>query len=50
MTKEQAKSILGDRAQFELRNMKKALESLPFFNTEEDDERLEAVKVLLNNK
>lgn len=47
MTKEKAKEILGDRATWELKNMKKALSILPWFNTKEEDERLKAVKVML---
>jgi len=47
MTKGQAVEILGDRATWELKHMKKALEMLSFFNTEEDEQRLEAVNALL---
>lgn len=50
MTKQQAKNILGDRARWELVAMKRALEMIPFFNTDEEEERLEAVNVLLNKK
>lgn len=51
MEVEKARAILGDRARWELLAMKKALESLGgFFNTEEDDERLEAVNALLSLK
>ena len=46
----EAKEILGDRATWELRNMKRALEMLPFFNTEEENQRLEAVKVMLKHQ
>jgi len=41
------KEILGDRAIWELRNMKKALETFSILNTPEEDERLEAVKAML---
>lgn len=47
MNKEQALEILGDRAKWELLAMKKALESIPFLNTDEENERLEAVLTLL---
>lgn len=47
MTKEKAKEILGDRAIWELRNMRKSLSMFGFMNTEEEDERLEAVNTLL---
>ena len=39
---------LGDRADWELRNMKKALTTLGgFFNNEEDNQRLEDVNTVL---
>lgn len=47
MTKQEALEMIGDRAKWELVNMRKALTMLPFFNSDEDDKRLEAVKVLL---
>jgi hypothetical protein len=48
MTLKQARDILGDRPTWELKNMKKALESLGgFFNTDEENERLEAVNIVL---
>lgn len=47
MTKEKAIEILGDRAHWELLNMKKALSSMQLLNTLEEDLRLEAVKTLL---
>ena len=50
MTEKQAKEILGDRATWELLQMKKALSMLPIFNSNEDNLRLEAVKVLLKKK
>jgi hypothetical protein len=43
----EAKEILGDRATWELKNMKRALMMLPILNTDEDNQRLEAVKVML---
>jgi hypothetical protein len=51
MTKEKAKEILGDRAKWELKQMKGALETLGgFFNSDEENERLEAVNTLLTDK
>jgi len=50
MTEEEAKDLLGDRATWELKKMKKALEMLSVLNTPEDTERLAAVKVLLKGK
>ena len=50
MTIERAREILGDRARFELTHMRRALSSFPMLNSEEENERLEAVKVLLRLK
>jgi len=50
MSVKQAQELLGDRATWELRAMKKALETLSILNTPEDKERLEAVKVLLKTR
>lgn len=51
MTIEQAGKLLGNRATWELKAMHKALTSLGgFFNNEEDNQRLEAVKVLLRKE
>lgn len=47
MNYNQAFEILGNRAKWELQNMKKALSTFPILNTEEENERLEAVKTLL---
>ena len=49
MNLKQANEILGDRATWELRNMKKALEMLPMLNSDEENERLEAVKTVLKS-
>jgi hypothetical protein len=50
MTLDQAKQILGNRAEFELKHTVKALQSLGgFFNTEEDNQRLEAAKIVLKS-
>jgi hypothetical protein len=50
MSKDKAREILGDRATWELKNMKKALSSFPILNTEEENKRLEAVKVMLKER
>jgi hypothetical protein len=50
MTPKEAKEILGDRPHWELLNMKKALSLMPLFNSEEDNLRLEAIKVMLRSK
>ncbi|MEK6880127.1 MAG: hypothetical protein AABY22_10985 [Nanoarchaeota archaeon] len=50
MSIKQAMDILGNRADWELVRMKKALSKLPTLNTPEENERLEAVKVLLKNR
>lgn len=48
MTLDQAREILGNRAEFELRHMVKALQLFGgFFNTPEDNERLQAAKLVL---
>lgn len=50
MTIEKAEAILGDRATWELKHMRKALSMLPILNSEEENERLAAVKVLLKTR
>lgn len=47
MDLQKAKEILGDRATWELKNMKKALSMFVILNTPEENERLKAVKVML---
>lgn len=49
MTLEQAQKILGNRAKWELQNMKKALSFMGALNSPEENERLEACKILLKN-
>ena len=46
MNIEAAKNLLGDRASWELSAMRKALSMIPILNTDEDNLRLEAVKVM----
>ncbi len=51
MTYKKAMSIVGNMATWEMQATKKALESLGgFFNTPEDNERLEAVRIVLKHK
>lgn len=50
MTVQEAKELLGDRASWELKNMKRALSMSVLLNTPEEDRRLKAVTVLLNVK
>jgi len=47
MTKEEALKLVGNRAEWELKAMKKALSMIQFFNTDEENKRLKAVKILL---
>ena len=42
-----SKQRIGDRAEFELRNMKKALGMFPIMNTPEENQRLKDVKTVL---
>ena len=42
-----ARSRLGDRAEWELKNMKKALQMFPIMNTPEENQRLKDVKTIL---
>ena len=50
MTLEEAKKLVGNQPTWALKNMKKALETMPFFNTPDDIENLEAVKVVLKDR
>lgn len=46
----EAKQIVGNQPTWALKNMVKALKSLPALNTAEDLIRLEAAKVVLKNR
>ncbi len=46
----QAKAIVGNQPTWAIRNMVKALNMLPFLNTPDDLERLEAAKVILKER
>ena len=51
MDVDQAKKLLGNRPDWELKNMIRALQILGgFLNTPEDNNRLQAAKVLLKEK
>jgi hypothetical protein len=49
MDKIEAENILGKREKWELQNMKKALSFMELFNTPEENQRLQACKILLKN-
>jgi len=44
---QEARNRLGDRADWELKNMKKALSMFPILNSPEENKRLEDVKTLI---
>jgi len=46
---QKAKEILGNKADWELKHMQKALSHLSLLNTEEENERLEAIKTYFNH-
>ena len=51
MSYKEAIDIVGsNRAEWELKNMKKALSLSPILNSIEDEKRLKAVKVILLNR
>jgi hypothetical protein len=50
MTLEQAKVIVGNQPTFALRNMVRALDMLPWLNTDKDRERQAAAKVVLASR
>lgn len=50
MTIEEAKKIVGNQPSWALKNMVKALKMLPALNTAEDEQRLEAAKVVLKSR
>lgn len=47
MTLDQAKSIIGNRSEWELKHMIRALNMFSFLNNPEDTERLKAAKLVL---
>ena len=50
MTIQEAKKICGNSPYWALRNQVKALQMLPWFNTDEDNKRLQAAKLVLRAK
>ena len=50
MTLEEAKEIVGNQPTTALRNMVRALNTLTWFNTDEDWMRLQAAEIVLNNR
>ena len=50
MDYKEAQKILGNKALWELVRMKRALSHLELLNTEEENKRLEAVKVMIEYK
>lgn len=50
MSLDEAKKILGDRSQWELKHMIKALAMFQILNTPEDNLRLKAARVILKHK
>ena len=49
MSQKDAEDILGNRARWEVLNMKKALSSMQILNSPEENERLEACKIWLKH-
>lgn len=47
MTQEEANKIIGNQPTFAVRNMVRALQLMPWLNTAEDKQRLEAGKIWL---
>lgn len=50
MKMEEAKEIVGHQPTWALKNMVKALNMLPWRNTDEDKRRLEAAKIILKTR
>jgi len=46
----EAKKIVGNQPTWALKNMVKALKMLPLLNTEEDEQRLIAAKIVLKDR
>ena len=46
----EAKAIVGNQPTFALRNMVKALDMLPWLNTDADRERQEAARIVLRSR
>lgn len=50
MTLQQAQSIVGNRAKWEMQAIRKALSMHAWLNTPEENQRLQAVRIILSNK
>ncbi len=50
MTLEDAKRIVGNQPTYALKNMVKALSTLTWLNTREDEERLTAAKIIIKSR
>ncbi len=50
MNLKKAKRIVGNQGTWALKNMVRALKMLPWLNTPEDKERLDAAKVVLKSR
>lgn len=50
MTVNEAKAIVGNQPTYALRNMVKALNILTWLNTEADERRLEAARIVLRDR
>ena len=50
MTYSEATKIIGNQPRWALKNMIKALSLHPWLNTDEDDERLAAAKIVINGR
>lgn len=50
MNKDEACRIIGNQPAYAVRNMIRALESIPFLNTDEDNRRLEAARIWIKLK
>jgi hypothetical protein len=50
MTLEDAKRIVGNQPTYALKNMVKALSTLTWLNTREDEERLIAAKIIIKSR
>jgi hypothetical protein len=50
MNTTQARNLVGNRPTWELKNMVKALNMLPWLNTPEDELRLQAAKLIIKER
>lgn len=50
MTLDEAKNIIGNRSEWELKHMIRALNMFSFLNCAEDNRRLTAAKIVLKDK